>query len=182
MPRDSQRFCGRQVRDERRQHFLRAVCPVEVAVSDEDRELIEEMFVQLARGLSGEENVVTLRGVAPSTLYFSDRPARVVGHMTNEQFLDQWAKGPDSFEDDPPNAVISFTDAAGQLEDIVVTLAAPRLDGDSLRYNVTVLEGAVPVSAGPCTVFIDPLGRPLSPVSVAGMHRRERRRMRRRTL
>lgn len=158
-----------------------AVRPGEVAVSDEDQELIEEMFVQLARGLSGDGNVVTLRGVTPSTLYFSDRPARVVGHMTNEQFLDQWATGPDSFQDDPPNAVISFADATGQLEDIVVTLSAPRLDGDALRYEVTVLEGAVPEQAGPCTVFIDPLGRPLSPISVAGMHRRERRRVRRRT-
>jgi hypothetical protein len=31
-------------------------------------------------------------------------------------------------------------------------------------------------ATGPCALFIDPFGRPLSPVSAAGMHRRERRR------
>jgi hypothetical protein len=32
----------------------------------------------------------------------------------------------------------------------------------------------------PVTLFIDPFGRPLSPVSVCGVRRRERRRVRRR--
>jgi hypothetical protein len=36
----------------------------------------------------------------------------------------------------------------------------------------------VPAATGPCALFIDPFGRPLSPVSAAGMHRRARRRMR----
>jgi hypothetical protein len=35
---------------------------------------------------------------------------------------------------------------------------------------------SVPTSTGACTLFIDPLGRPPSPVSVAGMRRRRRRR------
>ena len=142
-------------------------------------QLIEEMFVQLARGVSGDAETITLEGVAPSTLYFSDRPDRVVGHMTNEQFIDQWTEGPDSFAEDPPNAVLSFPDPTGQLEDAVVTLSAPELRGERLSYEITVLAGAVPPTAGACTLFIDPLGRPLSPVSIAGMHRRERRRRRR---
>jgi hypothetical protein len=148
-------------------------------MSTSDSELIEEMFVQLARGVTYTGDSLILEGVAPSTLYFSDRPERVVGHMTTKQFLDQWSKGPDSFEDDPPNAVLSFPDETGDLEDSVVTLRSPRLEGDSLRYDVTVLEGAFPQAAGPCTLFIDPLGRPLSPMSIAGMHRRTGRRMRR---
>jgi len=36
----------------------------------------------------------------------------------------------------------------------------------------------VPTAAGPCALFIDPFGRSLSPVPAAGMHRRERPRMR----
>jgi len=44
---------------------------------------------------------------------------------------------------------------------------------------VNVLDGKLPTSTGPVALFIDPFGRPLSPVSAAGMHRRERRRMRR---
>jgi hypothetical protein len=53
------------------------------------------------------------------------------------------------------------------------------MNGDSLTYDVDVLDGRLPTSTGPCALFIDPFGRPLSPVSLAGMHRRERRRMRR---
>ena len=63
-------------------------------------------------------------------------------------------------------------------EDAVVVIQDPHLDGDALTYSITLLDGTVPTATGPCALFIDPLGRPLSPGSVAGMHRRERRRRR----
>jgi hypothetical protein len=47
---------------------------------------------------------------------------------------------------------------------------------DSITYSIEVLDGTVPAQAGAVSLFIDPFGRPLSPVSVAGMRRRERRR------
>ena len=50
------------------------------------------------------------------------------------------------------------------------------LDGDALTYSIKLLDGTVPTATGPRALFIDPFGRPLSPVSAAGMHRRERRR------
>jgi hypothetical protein len=56
-------------------------------------------------------------------------------------------------------------------EDAVVLLVDPRLAGDTLTYTVEVLEGEVPASSGPCSLFIDTFGRPLSPVSVAGVNR-----------
>ena len=52
----------------------------------------------------------------------------------------------------------------------------PHLDGDALSYSIKVLDGTMPAATGPCALFIDPFGRPLSPGSVAGMHRRQRRR------
>jgi hypothetical protein len=64
-------------------------------------------------------------------------------------------------------------------EEVVVTIRDPRADGNSLSYQVNVLDGTLPTSTDPVALFIDPFGRPLSPVSAAGMHRRERRRMRR---
>ncbi len=143
--------------------------------------LIEEMFVHVARGAQSADGMLTLTGVAPTTLYFSDRPEHVVGHMTNEQFVDQWTVGDNSFASDPPNAVLSFVETGDDRpDDCVVVLTNPQLDGDSIRYAIEVLEGSVPESTGACTLFIDPLGRPLSPVSAAGMHRRDRRRDRRR--
>ena len=61
-------------------------------------------------------------------------------------------------------------------EDAVVVIQDPHLDGDTLTYSIKLLDGTVPTATGPCALFIDPFGRPLSPVSAAGMHRRERRR------
>ena len=65
-------------------------------------------------------------------------------------------------------------------EDAVVVIRHPRLSDGHLSYAVEVLEGVLPDKSGPVTLFIDPFGRPLSPVSVCGVRRRERRRMRRR--
>jgi hypothetical protein len=38
----------------------------------------------------------------------------------------------------------------------------PRLADGELSYSIEVLAGAVPAQTGPVTLFIDPLGRPLS--------------------
>ena len=45
--------------------------------------------------------------------------------------------------------------------------------GHELSYTVTILDGEMPAEGGPSALFIDIIGRPLSPVSVAGMHRRD---------
>ena len=64
----------------------------------------------------------------------------------------------------------------------VVVLTEPRLEVGRLSYAFDLLKGAVPSQSGPVTLFIDPFGMPLSPISACGMRRRERRRVRRRVL
>jgi hypothetical protein len=148
----------------------------------EQLETEESMFVQTAEGSESDGKSLTLRGITPSTLYFSDRPKRVVGHMSTADFVDLWAIGDNSFEADPPNAVLAFLEpGADTPDDAVVVLKQPNLDGaGDLVYSIELLEGTVPTHTGPVTLFIDPFGRPLSPISVCGIRRRERRRMRRR--
>ena len=137
---------------------------------------IEALFVQSAHGLTTNNGSVTFHGLAHATLFFADRPQRVVGHLSSRKFVDQWGEGEDSFADDPPNAVVSFLEDGDTVpEEVTMTISDPTLDGDSLTYKVDVLDGTLPASAGPCSLFIDPVGRPLSPVSVAGMRRRGRR-------
>jgi hypothetical protein len=142
---------------------------------------IEALFVQSARRVTSSPAALTLHDLAPSTLMFSDRPQRIVGHLTTKQFVEGWGHGDNSFLEDPPNAVLSFIggDEEQAPDDVVVTLTNPRLEWERLTYDVDVLEGRLPVTAGPCSLFIDPVGRPLSPVSVMGMRRRSRRRSRR---
>ena len=146
----------------------------------EELETEQSMFVQTAHGITSDGATLTLGDVTPSTLFFSDRPQRIVGHMTTAQFVELWAEGDNSFEADPPNAVLSFLEpGADAPTDAVIVIKNPILTDGQLSYSVDLLEGTVPTHAGPVTLFIDPFGRPLSPVSVCGVRRRERRRDRR---
>ncbi|MFL7791691.1 MAG: hypothetical protein AB8I69_06080 [Anaerolineae bacterium] len=156
-------------------------------MSDEDKAMeqtaqadeIEALFVQSATGMAYENGRLTLNGVAPTTLMFSDRPQRVTGHVPTEEFLDAWSDGDDSFADDPPNAVLSIF-SEDEVNDVVVVLKDPALDADSFSYQVDVLDGEMPASGGASSLFIDVIGRPLTPLSIAGVRRRGRRRGRRR--
>ena len=146
-------------------------------VTEKQLEDMEALFVQTAASMTSDRETITLHGVSPSTLYFADRPQRDVGHMMSRQFVANWADGDNSFADNPPNAVLSFAEPGDRPpEDAVVVIQDPHLDGDTLSYSVKLLDGTMPAATGPCALFIDPLGRPLSPGSVAGMHRRQRRR------
>ena len=149
---------------------------------DQELEDIEAMFVQVAQEATVEGDLLTLHDVGASTLYFSDRPKRVVGHVPSTLFVDMWDEGDNSFQADPPNAVLGFLEPGDDLpDDVVVVIRDPQIEGTSLTYRIEPLEGEPPAHAkGGVTLFIDPFGRPLSPVSAAGMHRRERRRVRRR--
>jgi hypothetical protein len=145
---------------------------------EEELEAIEAMFVQTAVEASAEGNTLTLHDVSASTLYFSDRPKRVVGHVTSSMFVDMWDEGGNSFEEDPPNAVLAFLEPGDDVpEDVVVVLRNPSMEGSALSYTFETLEGQMPAHAkGGVTLFIDPFGQPLSPTSAAGVHRRRERR------
>ena len=148
-------------------------------VTEQQLEDMEALFVQTAASMTSDRPTITLHGFSPSTFYFADRPKREVGHMSTRHFVDNWTEGDNSFADNPPNAVLSYAEPGDRLpEDAVVVIQDPHLDGDALSYSIKLLDGTVPAATGPLALFIDPFGRPLSPVSAAGMHRRERRRMR----
>jgi hypothetical protein len=134
---------------------------------------IEALYVQSAHGMSYQDGRLTLEGIAPTTILFSDRPDRITGHIPSEEFLDSWGEGDNSFADDPPNGVLStFTE--DEINDVVVVLSEPALYGDQMSYSVDILDGEMPDSGGASSLFIDMIGRPLTPVSVAGVHRRGR--------
>jgi hypothetical protein len=132
---------------------------------------IQALYVQTASSMSYDNGKLTLHSLAPTTLFFSDRPNRVTGHVTSQDFVDSWGKGKDSFASDPPNASLSIFHPDG-VSDVVVELKDPKLDGVDLIYTVEILDGEMPASGGPNSLFIDVIGRPLSPVSVCGVRRR----------
>jgi hypothetical protein len=54
---------------------------------------VEDMFVQTASGVQTDGRTMTLLGLTPHTIYFSDRPERIVGHLTTHRFLQWWSEG-----------------------------------------------------------------------------------------
>jgi len=135
------------------------------------------LFVQNGRGVIFEKGMITLKGVSPTTLFFSDRPMRIAGHYATDEFVQMWGQGKDSFASNPPNATLSiFQEDRDKLIDVVVKLSNPRLEGDDLTYHVAILEGQMPAKGGICSLFIDIIGLPFTPLSVAGVARRWTRR------
>jgi len=131
------------------------------------------LFVQTAKGMTYDKatSKLTLQGVSPVTVFFSDRPERIAGNMLTSAFVPFWSKGKDSFLSNPPNADLSILEG-GKLQQGVVVLQSPELKGDSLAYTVKVLEGEMPAKGAQASVFIDVIGMPLTPVSYAGAARR----------
>jgi hypothetical protein len=146
-----------------------------IAVAAEPKPLIiPVLFVQNAEAVVFGKGTLTLKGVSPMTVFFSDRPVRIAGHFnTKDEFVPLWDEGKDSFLKDPPNATVSiYEKGREQLTDVVVKLSKPRLEGKDLTYGIKVIEGKVPQKGGACSVFIDIIGLPFTPLSFAGVARR----------
>ncbi len=135
------------------------------------------LFVQTAASMAfaADANRLTLHNVSPTTLFFSDRPDRIAGNMTTESFVPFWSEGKDSFLSEPPNADLSIMED-GELRQTVVVLRDPVLNGSDLHYTVRIIDGHMPVLGENVSVFIDVIGMPLTPLSVAGVNRRAYRR------
>ena len=135
------------------------------------------LFVQTSKSMSFDPktSTLTLVGISPVTTFFTDRPERRAGGMTTAEFVPFWGEGKDSFAKDPPNADLSIIEN-GKLQQAVVELTNPVLKGDTLTYTVNVIKGPVPARGSNASVFIDIIGMPLTPVSVAGVARRTTRR------
>jgi len=150
-----------------------------VARADESKysseHMVNMLFVQSADGAELKNGKLRLKGINRSTIFFSDRPDRITGHEPTEDFVYNWGVGDDSFQANPPNATLSIV-TGPQPQEIVLVLKSPVIQGNDLMYDVKVLDGPQTVVGGASSLFIDTLGRPMSPGSVAGVKRRERRR------
>jgi hypothetical protein len=104
---------------------------------------VRYMFVQSAHfgsfvPVEGEENLytLTLEGVSPQTIAFSDRPERVVEQVAMQQFLDGLCFSPEN----PPNAAIEILEGDEEEDVMVMELFDPvygQRPGDAkpqLRY------------------------------------------------
>jgi hypothetical protein len=89
---------GPAVSDASRQAFLvgAAVLAARLAGSVLAEETKADfLFVQTAKGMTFDKaaNRLTLTGVSPVTLFFSDRPERIAGNMSTSKFVPFWSEG-----------------------------------------------------------------------------------------
>ena len=136
---------------------------------------VEVLFVQNAKNVTFNEGKLVLREVNPVTVCFTDRPARMAGHMQTSKLIPLWSQGKDSFLKDNPNATLSIF-GGDKVSDLVVELSNPQLSGNDLTYDARILEGTPPTNGGACALFIDIIGMPATPMSYAGVARRSFRR------
>lgn len=147
--------------------------PLEKSIGQAKPEVVPSLFVINSRGASLKDGKLVLIGVSPNAIVFADRPVRAAGHDLTTRIVEDWGNGSDNFAKDPPNATVSgFRKDGSSVADAVVVLKSPKLEGDKLIFDVDVLEGDLAGADGPASVFIDIIGRPLTPLSFAGVARR----------
>ena len=99
--------------------------------------------------------------VGQQTLYFSDRPVRLAGHLKMADYLEEWTKkaGKDNFGNDPPNATLSVYEP-GQPDNTlaVVEISHPVIEGKDLVYSYKLIDGKDANGGGATSLFIDWIG------------------------
>jgi hypothetical protein len=147
--------------------------PLQKTIGAAKPEVVPSLFVLNSRGATLQGGKLVLTGVSPDAIVFADRPVRSAGHDLTSRVVEDWGTGSDNFAKDPPNATVSaFQKDGSGVRDAVVVLKNPKLDGDNLAFDVDVLEGDIKGADGAASVFIDIIGRPFTPMSVAGVGRR----------
>ncbi len=112
------------------------------------------LFVQTAKSGTFDGIQVTLHDVSP-TIYFSDRPYRVAGHIATPLFVTNWKQGPGNFEADPPNATLSVFNEDGTVSNTVIEVTEPVFKDGAIRYTVRTLSGELPKDFKTVTLFLN---------------------------
>jgi hypothetical protein len=112
------------------------------------------LFVLNARNATLQGNKLTLEGVSPSAVVFATRPSRSILHVATPDMVELWKSG--TFAKNPPNAAISVFEKDGSgISDAVVVLGRANLAGDTLVFDVAVVNGSIAGADGPASMFID---------------------------
>ncbi len=152
--------------------------PTTAADQAQDKEEVcQALFVQDAKGIELKKDSVILKEPNDRLIFFCDRPKHEAGFLTWDAFIDVVSTGENSFAENPPNAALSVIDKEGRVHELVLFLIdKPVRDAAKITFPVEYIIGTPSPIDGRVIMFIDPIGRPLSPTSVAGVHRRHRRR------
>jgi hypothetical protein len=75
---------------------------------------------------------------------YTERPRRVVKVISGQALTTIWKEGANSFQKDPPNAVLSATN----LKPVILAVQSVRVTGDSIEYWLKPLDAKQRIRAG----------------------------------
>lgn len=115
---------------------------------------IEMVIIQQAAGMTFDGKVLTLTGVPPVTAFAVDRPERIGGTMTTEQFVKLWNATVQVLKNDPPNAALTVLGPTPA--QVIVELGTVTQEGTTLTFHAGLLDGDLPASGGPVNIVTAP--------------------------
>ncbi len=112
------------------------------------------LMVQLAENATLDGDTLSLSNASDNVIIFTDRPCHDTAMHPLTDLITVWNKGEDSFRADLPNAPL--TGMAGNEEvGLIVELSAPQLDGNTLTFHYTLLQGTKQDVLTSVSLFID---------------------------
>ena len=126
----------------------------------EDAKPAEWLFVHTAQTAEMTSDTTLVMPVTREIFAFTDRPNRLHGYLNAHEFASMWNKGEgDTFQADPPNAVLTWIDSEDIKEtEVVITNAAVTNNGRSIVYELVIENGDVLIGKmQDAPFFIDPL-------------------------
>lgn len=112
----------------------------------------DALFVQNAQSGSFNGKEITLEGVSP-TIFFSQKPDKVAGSVSLDQFKTLWIDGQDTVAD-TTKGTLKIQTPQGE-KHVTVELMNPQVSGGRITYKARVVLGNIPRTFGSSTLFID---------------------------
>ena len=115
----------------------------------------EWLFVHTAESAKILNATTIVMPLADDIFAFTDRPYRKSYHMTGRHYADLWThKGENCFQDDPPNAVLTWVDG-GESKEIEVVITHAVLDSTTITYTIWDDSGIITEDIVHPSLFVD---------------------------
>ncbi|MEM9633726.1 MAG: hypothetical protein AAGA50_20500 [Pseudomonadota bacterium] len=83
-----------------------------------------------------------------------EHPGREAGTISGSELVKTWQVGPNSFQADPPNAILTGAGSEGRVQ-AVVELTSSASTNDDLSFTYKLLHGQIPAQISGASLFID---------------------------
>ena len=119
----------------------------------------EWLFVHTAQTAEMTSATTLIMPVTRDIFAFTDRPNRMHGYMNAHEFVSLWDEGEgDTFNADPPNAVLTWVDGDGEMKEAELLILSAEIVkyGREIAYEVKLEAGDTPadkLSGG--SLFVD---------------------------